>query len=226
MSNNINKPSVRREAAGLSQRLDAVEQNLARVLFNLNQRFQAIDSQLQNANLLIQALTEHVGKDLVAATAEEIRVERLRANAEVEKNALEKGIADGYVSKSEKVDDTSILVGRYVSAKGDVQEPGRVQMTMPTVDPKFQAQLKDKGAGTSLDLPDGSKFELLEIYAVDTEKYRKLEEEKAKKAAEDAEKAVAASAEVAAQDEQADGAEAPASDSAPAAETAPTAAQE
>ena len=196
----LNKPSVRQTQRSLSDRVGGLEQNLARVLFGINQRFQASDQRLITLEDLVEALVNLQGAQDVQAFVNEKRVERAHEAAAKEKASLEEGITDGFVLKAASVGDKSIIVGKYFNAEGKVIEPGRAQLVIPGVQPQFKELLIGKTTGTVLDLPNGEKFELTEIYEVDEEKAREVMKAKAEKAAADA---TTAAGEAAAADENA-----------------------
>lgn len=192
MSNGLNKPTQRQVQRSLSDRTGGLEQNLARALFGINQRFQGVDSRLINNEELVEALVELQGRADVEAFVDAKRKERAQALADKEKATLEAAVIDGYVVAADKVGPTSIIIGKYIDAAGDVIEPGRAQLVMTGVQEQFRAQLLDQAVGKALDLPNGEKFELLEIYSVDEEKFKAVMAAKQAAAVDDAAKAAAA----------------------------------
>lgn len=195
----LNKPSVRQTQRSLSDRVGGLEQNLARVLFGINQRFQASDQRLTTLEDLVEALVNLQGAQDVHAFVNEKRVERAREASAKEQASLEEGISDGFVLKAASVGDKSIIVGKYTDVEGKVIEPGRAQLVIPGVQPQFKELLIGKTPGAILDLPNGEKFELTEIYEVDEEKAREVIKARAEKATA---AATAAAGEAAAADEE------------------------
>lgn len=166
---------VRATQRTLTERLTELEKGFAQVLFKINQRFSGLDAGLLEANEAIEALVE------LASSNEEVqriitrnRIARARAQAAKEKESLEEGVKEGFLTVSEKVGERTLLVGRYSDKDGKVEEPGRVQLAMPAVAEPFRGKLLGQAAGASLDLPTGGKFELLEAYEVDDVKYREV----------------------------------------------------
>lgn len=212
MSNGINKPSQRQQVRSISQRVESLEQNMARFLFAVNQQNQQIATDMNNAKEQLEALIELNGVEEVQRIINEKRVEKARVQAAQEKASLDEGIADGYVLTSEKIEEKSLIVGRYVGKDGTVVEPGRAQLVMPGIAPQYREKLLGQTVGFKLtDLPDGGSFEVLEIYNVDEAKANEVIQAKQKAQAEAAAKAAE---EVAKADEATDTAEA-----APAVET-------
>lgn len=216
MGNSVIKPSMRQQQRSLTERMSTMEEQVARILFGVNQRFSGNDSRLRSVEELVEALIELNGDQDVRRIVREKQIERAQQAADAERKSLEEGVKDGYIIKSDVTSKRSLIVGRYISATGEVEEPGRTQLVMPGVDPKFQELLLGKGVGATLDLPNGSKFELTEIYEVDDAKFKALQKERTKK---QAEAAAAVAAVEAKKDEVADTGQAaiePATESEPA----------
>jgi hypothetical protein len=211
MSNGVVKQGLRQQQKGLSERVSGLEQSVARMLFGINQRFQGTDQRLSALEENSEALIELNGAEDISRIVQEKRVERARAQAEQEKASLDEGVKDGYVNATQAVGEKSIIVVRYTDKDGKVIEPGRAQLVIPGVQPKFKDQLLGKAVGLKMKLDDGGECELLEIYDVDEDKAREVMEAKQKAATE---AAMAAAAEAAKADEKKD-------DGQPAVETAP-----
>lgn len=193
--------SVRSQQRSLSDRIGTMEQSVAKMLFGINQRFMGSDQQINELIEKVDALVQLQGAEDVSAYIANARIERARAASAQEQASLEEAIKDEIVKPAEAAEERSLIVGRYYHKDGSVQEPGRAQLVMPGVQAEARAKLLGQKAGFVLDLPDGSKFELLEIYSVDEERAVKLREER-QKAALDA--ATAAAQAVAKEDESQD----------------------
>lgn len=183
MSNGLNKPSVRNQTKSLSDRVGGIEQNFARVLFGINQRFQGTDQRLVTLEELVDAAIELHGRDEIARIVDAKRVERAQALAAQEKATLQQAVEDGYAVAAEKAGERSIVVGKYVNADGTVIEPGRAQLVMPGIQPQFREKLLGQPVGTAVELPDGGKFVLDEIYEVDEAKAIEIQAKRAAAAA-------------------------------------------
>lgn len=197
MSNGLNKPGLRAQTRSISQRVETIEQNMARFLYAVNQQGQQQGSKIVELQEKVEALMELAGAEDVMSIINEKRVEKARAQAAEEKASLEQGIADGYILAAETIGEKSLLVGRYVAADGTVTEPGRSQLVMPGILPHFREILLGQSVGFKLvDLPEGAHFEVQEIYNVDEAKANEVmqakqqaQAEAAAKAAEEAAKA-------------------------------------
>jgi hypothetical protein len=183
----------RQQVKGLSERVTAQESALARVLMGINQRFQGVDGRLVSLEDKLGALIELLGE---GQSVDELLMAKYKAKAEKEaadeKASLEEGVKDGYVLSVPKIEEKSLIVGVFMDKEGTVQHPGRAQLVMPGLSPKFKDQLLGKEAGFVIDLPNGSKFVVNEIYNVDDQKYAALQAEKQKAVMEKARAAAAA----------------------------------
>jgi hypothetical protein len=197
------KPSMRQTQRSLSERVAGLEQNLAQILFNLNRTFQQANQRIGTVEELVDALVNLQGSQDVQDYVNAKRIERAEALAAQEKASLEAGVAEGFVIPAETASEKSVIVGRYYGADGTVTPPGRVQLVMPGVQQEFREKLLGKPKGTILDLANSEKYELMEIYEVDEEKFKEVQTAKAAKAAEEAAKTAG---ETAKKDETADAA--------------------
>lgn len=188
---NIVKQGLRQQQKGLSERVSGLEQQLAQILFAVNQRLQQGDQRVMMLEEQVEALKELNGTEDVERIVAEHRLMKARAAAEKEKASLDEAIADGYVFAVDTVGDKSVIVVRYTDKDGNVVEPGRQQLVIPGVQPKFRDQLIGKSAGLKMDMEDGGSCELLEIYNVDEAKAKEVMAAKQKAAAEAAQAAQA-----------------------------------
>lgn len=191
MSNNLNKPGQRAVVRSLSERVNLLEQNTTRFVWAVNQQLQPLSQRLSVAEETLIALVALAGEEDVQSYINDRRVERAREQSDQEKASLDEGIADGYVASVEKIEEKSLIVGRYLDKDGKAMEPGRAQLVMPGIAPQFREKLLGQAVGTSLDLPEGGKFEVSEIYSIDEEKAKTVMEAKQKAAAEAAVQAAA-----------------------------------
>jgi hypothetical protein len=198
---------LRQQQRSLSERVGGLEQSIARLLFGINERFQAMDQRVAAIEETVNALRALQGSDDVDEYIKNARIDAARTASARETAALEQAVADGYVSKEETIQERSLIVARYLDKEGVAIEPGRAQLVMPGIQEPFRTNLLGKAVGATLDLPGGGKFEVLEVYAVDEEKAKAFEAAKALKAQEDAAATAKATADA---DEAADTAETPA----------------
>lgn len=176
---------IRAAQRSVSQRVDALEETIARALMGVNQRFQAVERQVGEFREGFAGLIEMEG---VSGALDEFinqkRLQAMRNQAAAEKASLDAGIADGYVYAVETVTDKSIIVGRFVDAQGVVQEPGRYQLITPNLGKEYRDLVIGQKVGFVLPMvtdgqPNGTTFNLDEVYEVNEEKYAKVQADKA-----------------------------------------------
>jgi hypothetical protein len=182
MSNGLNKPTVKQEQKSLSLRVKALEENFARALIGINQRFTGLSDRTMSLEEFVEALMHLQGREDIEAYVDVKRIERARAAAAAEKESLDVGINEGYVVAAETAGDRSIVVGFYTGADGKVIEPGRTQLVMPGIQPQFRELLQGKSIGTKVALPDGGSFEVQAIYNLDEQKLVELQQKRVEEA--------------------------------------------
>ena len=176
---------LRQQQKSLNERVTILERSQAQMMVGVQKRLIEIGQTEQDTKDFIEALARLSGTEEVQAEVKAIRIERLRAQANAEKDSLDAGIKDGFILPVDTAEEKSVIVGRYIESNGEVQEPGRAQLVMPGIQEEFRNQLLGKGPGTVLDLPNGAKFEVQELYNVDEAKYAEVQatREAAQKAA-------------------------------------------
>lgn len=155
-----------RRTSNALDRLDQVEKTLPNLISAINNSLGGMSQQLNSQGKVLEAVMQLLGRESVESTMKEIEERRATETMEAEKKALEELTAAGNLVKVEKVSEKSIIVGREYQPDGSLRHPGRAQVAFPRVDPQFQPKLKDQGVGFVMDLPNGGKFEVAEIYEV------------------------------------------------------------
>lgn len=190
--------SLRSQTRSITERLTSLERNLFQFVPGVEAKIGDSDRRLADLEEKIEALIELAGASDVEQVINRRRVEQARASAAIEKQRLDDGVKEGYILPTEKVGEKSILVGT-ITKDGEVVEPGRFQMTMVKVKPQFKEKLLNQAAGVVVDIENGGKFELTEIYEVDTAKALEIFKQKQ----EEAQKAAAEAAQAETQEEAA-----------------------
>lgn len=147
-------------------RLDQVEKTLPNLISAINNSLGGLSQQLNSQGKVLEAVMQLLGRETVETTMKEIEDRRVTETMEAEKKALEELLAAGNLAKVEKVTEKSIIVGREYQPDGSLRHPGRAQVAFPRVDPQFQPKLKDQAAGFVMELPNGGKFEVVEVFEV------------------------------------------------------------
>jgi hypothetical protein len=112
----------------------------------------------------IAAIKVVVGEKGIDDAIKAARIERAEARSAAEKAALETQLSSGALVKADVISEQSVVVGKEVTADGEVIPPGRVQLIFGQFLPEFQEKLKGQSVGTTVDTPVGGKFEVTEIY--------------------------------------------------------------
>lgn len=187
---NVQGNGIRAVQRSISQRVDIIEENLARALFGVNQRLQALERRMAGVEEGFQGYIAMEGVDeALNSFINDQRVQRARDQAQAEKTSLEQAIADGYVFPDEKVGEESLIVGRFLNPEGNSEEPGRYQLITPRLGEEYKPLIMGQSVGFKLAVKNGRTFVLDEIYRVDEAKFEELQAAKAAAAAKAAEEA-------------------------------------
>lgn len=144
------------------ERLDAMEQALA----GLQQTLQELSGKFETLSEVISVLAELVGEDAVKnalhakrVAADAVRVGNIQRHI---KDQLEKGT---FVAV-DVVSNDSLVVFNRKDKDGKVFELGGYQFwSAKDIRPEFLSSVLGKGPGVSFEAPDGSVFEVVEIYS-------------------------------------------------------------
>ena len=183
---NMGAQSLRSKGKAIAERLTELEDNFARTLIGVDEKFNNVASALNEINEVLEVIVEELGKDRVDDLLKAKRLVRSQAQAAAEQKSLESAIEDGYVSSSEVITPDSLLVGEEVLPDGSLLNTGRQQVIYTKLAPRFQEILLGKQVGEVVKTPAGGTFTVKEIYHVDVEKARLVLTAKAQKMADEA----------------------------------------
>lgn len=148
------------------ERLDQVEKTIANLTSAINNSLMTLNNQTNAQGEVLEAVVAVLGNESIDEKIKELRVQKATEAMEAEKSALEALKASGEIVATQKVTDKSVIVGKEFNQDGSVRVPGRVQVAFQRIDAKFQPDLLGKEVGNTIDLPEGRKFEIVEIYEV------------------------------------------------------------
>lgn len=174
MSNFAKHASMKAQAKNTAERLDQLEQAVARVLVTINKRFEQQEEKFSILDEFMMALTQ-----LVPGVEDKVEENRLAASKAEQDRAeaeLRQGVAEGYFVAANTIDEQSIVVGIEKTAAGEFVGPGRFHVPMPKIDPSYREQLLGKETGAVITTSIGGTFEVVEIYSVNVDKYRSFVE--------------------------------------------------
>lgn len=164
---------IRAQQRSLNTRVTELETHVAKLAMGVNQRVGAVEQRVGRVEEVVDALVEMEGNGVALREfMENARIARLRAGAEAEKAALERGVADGYVIKTDVVEERSILIGHFISPSGEIEVPGRYQCVVPGISQEFREKVIGKAVGYVLEMPGKRTFTIDEVYNVDEEKFK------------------------------------------------------
>lgn len=147
-------------------RLDAVEQALPQILGSLNQTLGQFSQQLNAQGEVVEALVQALGRETVEGIIKDTRERKGQELMEQEKAALEELVSSGAVAKVDKVSEKTIIVGREINPDGTVRSPGRAQVPYARVTTELKEKFLGQTSPFAVDLPNGGKFEVQELFEV------------------------------------------------------------
>jgi len=150
----------------ISERLDQLEQMLQSIVSSVNNGINQLGNQVGGVTEVLDAVVQTLGVETIQKIMGENRVAKAEAQSAAEKAALNELLTKGDVKAVEKITEKSVVVGRETDKDGAVRMPGRAQVAFQRIDPNFQASFLGQGPGFLLDLPNGGKFEVQEVYEV------------------------------------------------------------
>jgi hypothetical protein len=148
------------------ERLDQVEKTVGNIVGAVNNSLGQVSQQLSGITEVLDAVVQTLGAETIQKLMTESRQAKAEAQAQAEEAALKELLAKGDIKATEKISEKSIVVGRETAKDGTVRIPGRAQVAFARIDPNFQSAFLGQGPGFSLDLPNGGKFEVLEVFEV------------------------------------------------------------
>lgn len=145
-------------------RLDAIEKTIAQLIPAINNSLGNLNQGISSQGEVLEAAVALLGRESVENSIKEARERRATETSEAQKKALEELVSRGELVAGTKVTEESVVVGREFNPDGSVRHPGRVQLAFQQVDAGFQAQFLGQAPGFTLDLPNGGKFEVQEVF--------------------------------------------------------------
>lgn len=142
--------------------------------------------QLQKENLslanVVVAIRDVVGADQVDAAVRAAKLAEKKREAAAQRALLEKGVEDGYVIPAAEVGDKRVVVIEE-TANGEPVGAGRIQYPFESFTDEYKERLIGKKVGDKIENPNGSTFEVVGVYEIDVDKYRRHQDSLSKKAA-------------------------------------------
>jgi hypothetical protein len=149
---------------GLESEVDDLKQSFPRFAMGVQSVTSKINNEISDLREIVDAIIQLVGPSKVQRVMIENRLTKLQADADASSNAIAKKVEDGQLAKGDKVTESSLIVGRESNADGTVIEPGYASFVFGQVHQAFKEKLLNQSVGSVVELNDGHKFEVLEIY--------------------------------------------------------------
>lgn len=165
--------SQRQQVRTALERISDLEQQMPQIIVGINQALNAASTRASELASVIEAISEILGTEVVDAKIKEISERKALQNLASAQDALQKGLEDGSVVKTDSITANSLVVGRELDKDGNPVFPGRVQLTYAAIRPDFQKKLLGQSAGFVFSTsesespnPEDGKFEVLEVYNI------------------------------------------------------------
>ena len=162
----MDQRQLARKTSNALERLDQVEKTVGNIVGAVNNSLGQVSQQLGGITEVLDAVVQTLGAETIQKIMTENRQAKAEAAAQAEEAALKELLSKGDIKVAEAISEKSIVVGRETNPDGTVRAPGRAQVAFARIDPNFQGPFLGKAVGFVLDLPNGGKFEVLEIYEV------------------------------------------------------------
>lgn len=158
--------AIKKSSKGALERINEIEQSLPGLINAVNQGFVEFNSRVAGIAEVLEAVVQKLGPDQVQNILAERRAERDAERVKQAKEWLAQQVEAGNLVATDTVTERSLLVGVETGADGEVVAPGRIQLTMDRVNPEVRALLLGQTAGTKVQTPGNTTFEVLEVYNI------------------------------------------------------------
>lgn len=190
MSNQADKRTASQRIEDMERGLMALYQtadNMARDMMTIKEAIKLLGNKL---DAVVKATSR--GEQLTDEVISKIMVEN---NVEELKNKVQDLVNQGVLVAAEEVTTNSFIVGREIDADGKVQNP-RMQFVVSALAENVRSKFPGAKAGQTLELEEGKwKFEVQEVYSIQTPQAPQVEAQEAQEEAKEESKAEAESTE-------------------------------
>jgi hypothetical protein len=148
------------------ERISGVEQAVAETVSAVNRSFGLISQRFQEMDDWKEGVLRALGltADAVNDAIKANRLDRVTAQVNAAKAALEAGVTNGDIVETDTVTANSLIVGRELNNDGTEIPPGRAQLLVSTLSQAIQEQLLGKGVGTVATITPEAKIEVTQIF--------------------------------------------------------------
>ena len=160
------KPSARKQAKDALSRIDALEKTVEDLQSGVANVVSSMNNALESVLGSIDALVEIVGPETVAAKIAELKEKKDLKQLQDMKDAVAAALEKGTLVVTDSIQEKTLVIGQELDAEGKPAGLGRVQLPFEGFKPKFQEQILGKPVGTDIDIGNGGKVTITEIYKV------------------------------------------------------------
>lgn len=163
--------SQRKKVAGLSERLDLIEdaveqqsKGTQQIIVAVNTALGQLGQQGSETREMVDALIQAVGVDVVQGIMEQNRLNAMKDAAEKTKANIAQAVKDGKLVKADKVSEKTLIVGKETKEDGTEVPPGFAAIGLQQVKKEFREKLTDQSVGFKMETESKGSFEILELY--------------------------------------------------------------
>lgn len=150
------------------ERISGCETTLGEMVKAVNHSFGLISNRFQEQDERLLGLFRVLGvkAEDVADAVKANRLDRVTAQVNAAKAALEAGVANGDIVETDVISERSLVVGRELNNDGTEIPPGRAQLLVATLNKDVQDELNGKAVGTVVQVTPEAKLEVMQIFNV------------------------------------------------------------
>jgi hypothetical protein len=158
--------NVKRETKNALERIESLEQNMAKVVDFINQNTQQLRKRCEVVETIIEAVVTSIGPEEITRIAEDIRKKRILTEVEEKKQFLSAGLENKTIIPVEAIESMeTIITGIEKDAEGKVLFPDYIQLLVGNVQEQSQRnELINAKVGYVVKTATGGTFEVTGAY--------------------------------------------------------------
>lgn len=166
---------AQKNARNAMQRVEALEEVIPNIVSSVSTGMGKVQQQVNQLAEVVEALVSLAGTEAVQKAVMENRKAADVRKVEAEVAQLAKAVETGALKTADAVADNCVLVFAEYDKEGKPLEVnGRSQFSVGQLQPQFKDELMGKKVGATITSPEGHKFEVKEIYAIQPQATEKL----------------------------------------------------
>ena len=154
----------------LERRQESTEKAIANLVQSIQEAFNRLEKEHQNALRIIDALVSVVGVEAVNAQMMTAAKKEDQDRTDQTKKLIADGLAEGKLKTVDVIGDKSLIAFHRTNADGTAMElGGYVTFNLTDLKEEFRKGLLGKGVGTKVVSSEPYNYEVIEIYESATE---------------------------------------------------------